>query len=91
MSVPCPKCGGPTEQFTIEGRPTPATRCLRNGCTWSLAHNCPYCLHPTNEHGPDGRCHHSYAYTGSSYIPYRERVEAAQRQCECPGYIPPSP
>jgi hypothetical protein len=32
----CPKCKGITEQWHQEGRPTPAIRCLKNGCTWPI-------------------------------------------------------
>jgi hypothetical protein len=30
----CPRCGGEIEQWQQDGRPTPAIRCITNGCTW---------------------------------------------------------
>lgn len=32
----CPKCGGECELFDMPGRPVPAIRCLKNGCTWNM-------------------------------------------------------
>lgn len=36
MIIPCPKCGGPTEEWKQEGRSIPAIRCIKNGCIWHL-------------------------------------------------------